>query len=147
MKAGFFIMRSPSILEIGQQFMAALAARDFNQLQDSFQESVQFRALVPTGIRGGIGAEEAVAWLEHWFGEADEFQVLASTMEQIADRLHIAYRFRVFKNGEWQIVEQQAYCTVSDSQIGVMHLISSGFRPEPLTPTAENDEVLFDRTN
>ena len=140
-------MRSSSILEIGQQFMAALSARNFNQLQDSFQKGVQFRALVPTGIRGGIGAEEAVAWLEHWFGEADEFQVLASTMEQIADRLHIAYRFRVFKNGEWQIVEQQAYCTVSDSQIDVMHLISSGFRPDPQPQTVGRADALYETAN
>lgn len=135
-------MRATStILEIGQSFMAALSARDFHQLHDSFQEGVQFRALVPTGIRGGVGAEEAVAWLEHWFGEADEFQVIASTMEQVADRLHVSYRFRVFKNGEWQIVEQQAYCNVRDGLIDVMHLVSSGFRPDPLMQPAE---ALYD---
>src|SRR5882724_11675150 len=102
---------SPRILEIGQDFMAALSVRDFDRLQASFQEGVQFHALVPEGIRGGFGDAAAVTWLRRWFGNADEFEVLNSSVEQVAERLHIAYTFRLLKHGEWQIIEQQVYCT------------------------------------
>jgi hypothetical protein len=135
---------TPRILEIGQAFMEALSVRDFERLQTSFQEGVQFRALMPTGIRGALGAAEAVLWLRRWFGDADEFEVLNSSVDLVANRLHFVYSFRLHKHGEWQIIDQEAYCTVSDSQIDVMYLVSSGFRAERQIQTEIHAHTVYD---
>ncbi len=124
------------ILETGLAFIAALSTRDFKQLQQSFHEDVQFRALMPAGVRGSIGIEETMDWLYLMFGDADEFQLLNSSVGLVADRLHIAYRLRLLRNEEWQIIEQHAYCVVSEGQITVMNMVGSGFRPDPQTQAA-----------
>ena len=120
------VITSP-ILEVGQTFLAALSERDFEQLQASFQKDVEFRALVQNGTRVASSAAEAVAWLRRWFDAADEFQMQSSSVDQVADRLHIAYRFQVYAKREWQIIEQQAYCTISEGRISTMNLVSSDF--------------------
>ena len=126
MKANLMTTR---ILEIGRTFVTALSVRDFQRLQTAFHEDVQFRALVPEGIRGSIGSAETVAWLRRWFGSADEFQWLDSSVDQVADRLHIVFCILIYQNEEWQIVEQHAYCTVSEGGITAMNLVATGFRP------------------
>jgi TusA-related sulfurtransferase len=44
-------------------------------------------------------------------------------------RLYLAYRIRLHKSDEWQVVEQHAYCTVRDGRIERMDLLCSGFLP------------------
>ena len=51
---------------VGKNFLAALMARDFESLQVCFHAEVRFRALVPSGIREGVNAGEATAWLRKW---------------------------------------------------------------------------------
>ena len=123
-------MTAFNILETGLAFITALSDRDFKQLQQVFHEDVQFRALMPAGVRGSIGVEETMDWLYLMFGDADEFQILNSSAGLVADRLHIAYRLRLHRNREWQIIEQQAYCIVSEGRITVMNMVGSGFRPD-----------------
>ena len=122
---------SDQAIQVGEAFLAALAFRDFEQVNAVFHDQIQFRALVPSGIREGVNAEETTAWLRRWFEDADEFEVLNSSVDQVADRLHITYRFRLRKNIDWQVIEQQAYCTAIDGRIEVMNLLCSGFRPDP----------------
>ena len=117
-------------VKIGESFLAALASRNFEQIRRLFHDQVHFRALVPSGIREGANAEEATAWLRRWFEDTDEFDLLNSSVEPVADRLHLAYRFHLRKNVEWQVIEQQAYCIVSEGKIEVMNLLCSGFRPD-----------------
>jgi len=137
------VTTTPRILEIGQEFMAALSVRDFERLETSFHEGVQFCTFTPRGIRGGYGAAEATGWLRRWFGEADEFEVLDSSVKQVGDHLHIAYCFDVRKHGKWQTIEQHGYCTVSNSQIDAMFLVSSGFRPEHTAQTEFHAENFY----
>jgi TusA-related sulfurtransferase len=118
-------------INVGESFLAALRARDFGRLKACFDAQVQFRALVPKGIREGANAEEATGWLQRWFAEADQFQVLASSVDRVADRLHMAFRIRLHRYDGWQIIEQQAYCTTQDGLIETMRLLCSGFRPQP----------------
>ncbi len=116
---------------IGTVFVTALRGRDFERLQTCFAAEVYFRALVPSGLREGSNADEATNWFRKWFSDADEFQLLAASTSQIADRLHVAYRLRVRKKQDWQLVEQQAYCAAHSGLIDVIHLLCSGFRPDP----------------
>jgi TusA-related sulfurtransferase len=118
-------------IALGESFLTALASRDFDRLKACFHSQVSFRALVPRGVREGADAQEATGWLRRWFGDADEFQVLMSSAERVADRLHLAYRIRLHDDRGWQVIEQQAYCTASLGLIETMHLVCSGFRPHP----------------
>jgi hypothetical protein len=118
-------------IAIGESFLTALASRDFDRLKACFHSQVSFRALVPRGVCEGADAQEATGWLRHWFGDADEFQVLMSSAERVADRLHMAYRIRLHEDRGWQVIEQQAYCIASLGLIETMNLVCSGFRPDP----------------
>ena len=122
---------SNQAVQVGEAFLTALASRDFEQVHAAFHDQIRFRALVPSGIREGINAEETTAWLRRWFEDADEFEVLNSSVDQVADRLHITYRLRLRKNIDWKVIEQQAYCIEKDGRIEVMNLLCSGFRPDP----------------
>ncbi len=115
---------------IGTDFVAALATHDLARLQACFQAEVKFRALVPGDLREGLGPEEATGWLLKWFGDADEVTVLTSSVEWMADRLHVAYRLHVRTKLDWDLIEQQAFCTVDNGLISVMNLVCSGFRPD-----------------
>jgi hypothetical protein len=46
----------------------------------------------------------------------------------VADRLHIAYRFRSFEAGRGNS-SSSAFCTLADGKIASMDLVCSGFRP------------------
>ena len=121
--------------EIGEKFVSALIAQDFAALQECFAPEVRFRALVPKGVREAATAEEAAAWLRKWFGDSDQMELQASRAETVQDRLHISYKLHEHEAGEWFLIEQQAYCTVSDGLITDMALLCSGFRP-----TGENGD-------
>jgi hypothetical protein len=116
-------------LGIGQVFLRALAGRDFAALEACFAPDIEFRALVPSGVREGAGPEEAMAWLRRWFGDADLFEMQHAALDLVADRLRISYRTRLRKEGVWYVIEQQAYCVVGTSQVSAMNLVCSGFRP------------------
>ena len=117
-------------VKVGEAFLAALASRDFDQVRQQFHDEVRFRALVPSGIREGANADEATAWLRRWFDDTDEFSLISSSVDRVADRLHVTYRFHLRKNVQWQVIEQHMYCIVNDGKIEVMNLLCSGFRPD-----------------
>jgi hypothetical protein len=112
-----------------QEFLDALAVRDFDRIQRSFAADVQFRALTPSGLREALGAESAAEWLRRWFGDADQLEMLDSTIEPVGDRIRIAYRLRV-REDAWSVVEQQAFCTIGGDGVEAIDLVCSGFRPE-----------------
>ena len=122
-------LSNPAV-HVGEAFLEGLTSRDFEQVKRQFHDQVRFRALVPSGIREGANADEAAAWLRKWFEDADEFSLISSSVDQVADRLHITYRFRLRKRTEWQIIEQQAYCIIGGEKIEIMNLLCSGFRPD-----------------
>ena len=116
-------------LGLGQAFLSALARRDFPALEACFAPDVEFRALVPSGVREGAGPAATVAWLRRWFGDADAFEMQHAELGLVADRLRISYRIRCRKDGRWTLIEQQAYCVAATGQLDAMNLVCSGFRP------------------
>ena len=116
--------------EIAKVFLTALAMRDFQHLETSLHPDIRFRALVPPGLRTGTGPQETSGWFSKWFSHADHFEVVQSEVDQISDRLRIAYRIRLHDVQGWQVVEQQIYCMLKDKRIETMDLLCSGFRPE-----------------
>ena len=111
------------------QFVAALAARDFDAMQSTLGPNVQFRALIPPGMRSASTPSEARAAIEAWFVDSDEFEMVQRSVETIGDRLHGSYRIHGRENGERYVCQQQIYATLEESRIVKLDVMCSGFRP------------------
>ena len=144
------VMVNEKAIAVGQSFLEALAAQDFDRLAALFAPRVRFRALLPGQTCEEKTAAAATGQLRDWFGEADTLQVLQSTADQVSDRLHLAYRLRSHDTANgWQVIEQNAYCDVQDDRIADMALLCSGFRPDPgmraaTPPSHFNADAFYD---
>lgn len=119
-----------SASDLGKGFVTALAERDFLRLAETLTADVRMRALIPPGPIEISGAEAAAAKFSSWFGDAEEFELVRSGRDDVADRLHVFYRLRVKKAGDvTKIVEQHLLCTLDDDRISAFDLVCSGFRP------------------
>lgn len=129
---------------LGESFVTALTTQQFETVEALFAPQIRFRALVPSRVCEGQTAGEAVAWLQRWFGSADEVQVLQSTAQQVFDRLYVSYRLRLHDviNG-WRVIEQHAYGSVQDDRIADLWLLCSGFRPDDEGLTAGPTQCDF----
>lgn len=113
----------------GKIFIDAVARQAWTELAACFDETVQFRALIPSGLKDAEDRGSAAAYLQKWFGDADQLILLNSSVQPVQDRLHITYRFRAHED-QWYVVEQQMYCVMQDGLIKRADLLCSGFRPE-----------------
>ena len=126
------ILTVSSPQEVGESFLAALTARDFEALEQIFMPKASFRSLVPSTERFGSTASAAVGHLRNWFGDKDTIEVIQSTTEMIDDVLSLQYRLRTHNRLDgWQVIEQHAYCEIQDGKIHKMRLVCSGFHPDP----------------
>jgi hypothetical protein len=120
-----------SATDPGTGFIAALAERDFARLARTLTPDVRMRALIPPGLVEVAGAEAATAKFELWFGDAEEFGLIRSGSDAVADRLHVFYRLRVTKPGGMpKLVEQHLLCTLDTDRIDSFDLVCTGFRPD-----------------
>jgi hypothetical protein len=111
--------------------VTAVAQRDFPRLARSLAPEVRMRALLPPGPIEVSGAEGTAAKFSSWFGDAEEFELLRSGSEPVADRVHVFYRLRVKKPGAVRkIVEQHLLCAFDDEGISAIDLVCTGFRPD-----------------
>jgi len=114
---------------IARTWVGAIPRHDFAALEALFAPNVTFRALVPKGLREAETSDDAIAWIERWFGDADAAEVLATADGTIADRSWFSYRFHLRKPAGWMVIEQQVYATVVEGRIERLDLLCSGFRP------------------
>jgi ketosteroid isomerase-like protein len=122
--------RRSSASDVGAAFVAALGERDFARLAEVLAPDVRMRALVPPGPLEASGADEAAARFSAWFGNAEELDVLRAGSEDMGDRVHVSYRFRVKRPGEsGTVIEQHLFCAIDDGRISALDLVCSGFRP------------------
>jgi SnoaL-like domain len=120
-----------SASDLGVGFVTALAQRDFLRLANTLTPDVRMRALIPPGPVEVSGAEAAAAKFSSWFADAEEFELLRSGTDTVADRLHVFYRLRVRKPGDLtKIVEQHLLCALDDDHITALDLVCTGFRPD-----------------
>jgi hypothetical protein len=121
-----------SATDPGAGLIAALAERDFRRLAGTLTPEVRMRALIPPGFIELTGAEDAAAKFSAWFGDAEEFELMRSGSDAVADRLHVFYRLRVKKPGNVpRIVEQHLLCVLDADRIDSLDLVCTGFRPMP----------------
>lgn len=117
------------LVEIGNRFVSALTHQAWEELAECLDDAVQFRALVPGGLRTAGDRQSAADYFRKWFGGADQLMLLSSVVQPMHDRLHLAYRLRAHTD-QWYIVEQQAYCMAQEQCIEQIDVLCSGFRPE-----------------
>lgn len=115
---------------VSDRFLHALAGRDFPALASCFAEDVQFRALLPRGLRTASGVNESTRYFQQWFGAAEHVELLAGSTEAIGDRQHLAWRLRVHGAAGRHVIEQQTFATIRDDRIAALDLLCSGFRSE-----------------
>jgi len=119
-----------SATDPGTGFIAALAERDFARLAGTLTPDVRMRALTPPGLVEISGAEAAAAKFSTWFADAEEFELICSGSDPVADRVHVFYRLRVRKPGNTpKLVEQHLLCAVHGNRITSFDVVCSGFRP------------------
>lgn len=111
----------------------AVRGRDFAAIRNAFTETARMRALLPGGPREARGPDEIGQAFEGWFGQAEQFEPIATSIDMVADRVRVSWKFRLRWGGEGfsRIIEQQGYAKVVDGRVGVLDLLCSGFRPEP----------------
>jgi hypothetical protein len=114
---------------VGRRLVEAIAAQDVAAIATCFAADVQFRALIPPGLRERTGAQETASLIAAWFADSTELDLVDSETDEVGDRVHIAYRFEGVEEGRPYVVEQHLYGTVSEGRIDRADLLCSGFRP------------------
>jgi TusA-related sulfurtransferase len=115
--------------EVGAAFLETLMSRDFVGARTLLADDVRFRMLVPRGLMTESDAEATIGRFKGWFGDADPFEVEASSSEEVEGRSAITYRFRLHDADGWQLIEQHLMLDVGgDGRIAGIDLLCSGFR-------------------
>jgi hypothetical protein len=111
------------------QFVHALAVRDFAALESTFAPAVKFRALVPPGLREANTRSEAGHYYQQWFSEPQQFEMVGHTITPVSNRTHIAYRLHFVDEGMPKVCEQRIFVTSGQNGIERFDLVCSGFLP------------------
>lgn len=117
---------------VGEAFARALAARDRAGLVALLTENLDFEALTPRRHWVAATASQAVdeVMLRHWLGPDDVVLSVGSISSgRVVDRQRVGYRLAVRRDGQDQILEQQAYYVSDGRQISWIRILCSGYRP------------------
>jgi hypothetical protein len=114
----------------GLEFARALAQKDASRMRDLLHPEIDFRGMTPGRTWEANDPDGVVAiFLDHWFGTEDEIEAVDELDgSTFADRERVGYRFSVTCADGPFVVEQQAYISQRDGQIGWMRVLCSGFR-------------------
>jgi TusA-related sulfurtransferase/ketosteroid isomerase-like protein len=114
----------------GTAFVNALADRDFERVRAAIADDVRFRLLLPKGPQAHSGVAETVESFARWYGDVDELHLESSSVEAVAGRLVLTYRFRLHDEDGWQVIEQHVVADVApDGRLEKIDLLCSGFLP------------------
>jgi hypothetical protein len=113
---------------IGENFLQKLKVRDFDGLQGSFHTDVTGRLLISPGLMTVYDSTNLVKKIKQWFGNADHFELMNSTISQVANSLSVNYKFKIHENNVWYECEQQTFSEINDEKIKSFDLLCSGFQ-------------------
>jgi TusA-related sulfurtransferase/ketosteroid isomerase-like protein len=114
----------------GEAFVTAISDRDFERLRAAIADDVRFRLLLPKGPQAHSGVAETVESFVRWYGDVDELHLESSSVETVAGRLVLMYRFRLHDEDGWQVIEQHVVADVApDGRLEKIDLLCSGFLP------------------
>jgi len=124
--------------EVGASFLDALTTRDFAAARALLTEDVRFRMLVPGNLMTESDAGATIGRFRGWFGDAEPFEVEASSSGEVEGRAAIVYRFRLHDADRGQIIEQHLMLDVGgDGRIEAIDLLCSGFRSIAVSELAQ----------
>jgi tRNA 2-thiouridine synthesizing protein A len=89
---------------------------------------VRLRASLPSRDEDRSGRAEVAELMLSWFRDSTDITRVHGAVDRIGDAWHASWRFTLREAGAGYVVEQHAYCTVTDGLIGSIRLICSGFR-------------------
>jgi hypothetical protein len=111
-------------------FAQAIAAKDHDTLRALIHPDVDFHAMTPRRTWDAAGPDDVIATVETWFAETDEIEAVEKVeTDAFADRQRVGYRLRVRNDDGVHLVEQQAYLSELDGQIGWLRIMCGGYRP------------------
>jgi TusA-related sulfurtransferase len=122
--------REDRLRTAGEALVNALADLDFEGLRAVIADDVRFRLLLPRGPQAHSGAAETVEAFVSWYGDVDEWHLESSSVETVADRLVLTYRFRLHDADGWKVIEQHLVADdAPDGRLEKIDLLCSGFLP------------------
>jgi hypothetical protein len=114
---------------LGEDFARAVAAKDHDRVRELLHGALDFRAMTPGRIWEASTPGEVVDALNVWFDDGDVIEgVELLETDAFADRQRVGYRLRVRNSDGPHLVEQQAYLSEQDGQIGWLRIMCSGYR-------------------
>src|SRR5262245_31278603 len=124
--------------ELARAFVDAIVVKDRDALTSVLDPGVDFRGLTPNfEWRGTTPDEVAEIVFGSWFEPTDHVREVESvTVEPIADRHHLHYRFTVENDEGMHVVEQHGFLDAADGHITHMSMMCSGFRPLEAEPAS-----------
>ena len=127
--------------DLGAEFANAVAAKDHDRIRALIHPEVDFQAMTPGEIWHASCPDEIVGVLEEWFGEDDLIKAVELLdCDGFADRKRVGYRLRVKRPDGQYLIEQQAYLSERDGQIGWLRIMCSGHRRAD-SPTSATSPV------
>ena len=122
--------REDRLQKVGEALVNALADRDFEGLRAVIADDVRFRLLLPRGPQAHSGVAETVEAFVGWYGDVDELHLESSSVETVANRLVLTYRFRLHDADGWKVIEQHLVADdAPDGRLEKIDLLCSGFLP------------------
>jgi hypothetical protein len=88
---------------IGTQFVEAIAAQNESALAACFKPDVEFRALIPPGLRERVGAEDAAAVVAGWFADLNLGGTVTASEDGVRPIAAGDWRSTFFANCEEQL--------------------------------------------
>jgi hypothetical protein len=115
----------------GEQWVAAIAARDSAGLESLLTHDIDFRGLTPRKAWEGTTPPEVNdIVLGTWFdGGVTIDDVEEVTTDAVGDTHRVGYRFRTTTADGPHLIEQQAYYRCDDDAISYLRVVCSGYRP------------------
>jgi hypothetical protein len=115
----------------GEQWVAAIVARDAAGLESLLADDIDFKALTPRrSWEGTTPGEVSDVVLGSWFDDDVTIERVEDvSTDAVGDTQRVGYRFLTTTDDGPHLVEQQAYYRSEGDTIGYLRVVCSGFRP------------------
>jgi hypothetical protein len=115
---------------LAARFADAVAQKDRGALMALLHPEIDFEGMTPKRTWGASTPGDVADVFAAWFDEDDVIERIDwITTDAFSDRERAGYRFQVRNGGGLHLVEQQAYLSDRDGQIGWLRVLCAGFRP------------------
>lgn len=116
---------------VANRFLEAVGRRDYAALASCFAPDARLRGLVPARVREEEGPQAIADRYRIWLGDADEYEVPASSADELLGLVRLRYLVRTIdpETGAPTEFEQTGYAQIVHGRIAVLNLVCTGNRP------------------